>query len=366
MNRKVVTFVQECVPKYRCGFYTELNKYYQTIVICDEQDLSGQKSEYCSKFTNVYRVIKNYEFLNTIWQFGLFKTEILKNTDIVVVNGNERIVTNLLLLLYCKMRRKKIVAWSHGRSFNTTKLKLSLRKMLFNYYSAICLYYENEIEYFKGMKAPIMSLGNGLDLEEIDEAIKKVRNSEITNNSEKKEFVFVYIGRPTQKARFDLLLSALIAIKRSQNHNFHLVALGVEKGDYLVPEELDGKITMAGKVYKEQKIAKYFLSADCFVYPGAVGLSLIHAQSYSLPVIVHSKRSKHMPEISSFVDNENGYSFLEGDYKSLAETMKKMMRTCKKERIKLGENGRKNVENKYNVKVMANNFCSLIDSMYTC
>ena len=45
-----------------------------------------------------------------------------------------------------------------------------------------------------------------------------------------------------------------------------------------------------------------------FVYPGEVGLSLIHAMAYGLPCLVHSDRLKHMPEIS--ISKGNEFDFL--------------------------------------------------------
>ena len=54
-----------------------------------------------------------------------------------------------------------------------------------------------------------------------------------------------------------------------------------------IAEELDVEqyVRWLGSIYDEAQLAPWFLTADAFVYPGAIGLSVLHAMGYGLPVV---------------------------------------------------------------------------------
>ena len=69
---------------------------------------------------------------------------------------------------------------------------------------------------------------------------------------------------------------------------------------------------------EEPDIAQIANRCRLFVYPGGVGLSLIHAMAYGLPSIIHDDRWRHMPEIAAFQDGRTGRTFEREDPGSLA------------------------------------------------
>ena len=68
-------------------------------------------------------------------------------------------------------------------------------------------------------------------------------------------------------------------------------------------------------------MAPWFLSAKVFVYPGYIGLSIMHAMGYGLPVITHHNMSNQSPEVSALRDGENGMFCQEHDSKDLSDRM---------------------------------------------
>jgi glycosyltransferase involved in cell wall biosynthesis len=89
-------------------------------------------------------------------------------------------------------------------------------------------------------------------------------------------------------------------------------------------QQLAGELHMSesvrwlGSFYEEDRLAPWFLIARCFVYPGAIGLSLIHALNYGLPVITHDQMRNHMPEIAALKPGVNGLLFRRNDPSDLA------------------------------------------------
>ena len=69
------------------------------------------------------------------------------------------------------------------------------------------------------------------------------------------------------------------------------------------------KINWYGKLIDEKDISNIANRCRIFVYPGAVGLSLIHAMAYGLPCLIHSDRCNHMPEIAAFSHGKTGLTF---------------------------------------------------------
>jgi glycosyltransferase involved in cell wall biosynthesis len=71
----------------------------------------------------------------------------------------------------------------------------------------------------------------------------------------------------------------------------------------------------------EARIAEVANRCRLFIYPGSVGLSLIHAMAYGLPCVVHDRRKKHMPEIAAFEQGVTGLSFAHEDETDLARSI---------------------------------------------
>lgn len=88
---------------------------------------------------------------------------------------------------------------------------------------------------------------------------------------------------------------------------------------------LDLQIVWHGALTDEVRIAEVANRCRAFLYPGEVGLSLIHAMAYTLPSILHNQRRFHMPEIAAFRDGITGLSFAHDDADALAATIKEMV-----------------------------------------
>ena len=122
--------------------------------------------------------------------------------------------------------------------------------------------------------------------------IKRLRKKYISN-SRRHEVLF--LGRVTEKSSFKILLDAF---QHPKIKNISLNVIGNNSFDsHLKLDKYNFsngvKINYYGKLTDEKQIAKIANRCRVFVYPGSIGLSLIHAMAYGLPCLVHSDPLLH-------------------------------------------------------------------------
>ena len=66
-------------------------------------------------------------------------------------------------------------------------------------------------------------------------------------------------------------------------------------------------IRWLGALYEQEVMAPWFLSAKVFVYPGYIGLSIMHAMGYGLPVITHDNMDNQSPEVAALRNGKMEY-----------------------------------------------------------
>src|SRR5690606_32831442 len=76
---------------------------------------------------------------------------------------------------------------------------------------------------------------------------------------------------------------------------------------------VQAQIIWHGGITNEGEIARIANKCRLFVYPGAVGLSLLHAMAYGLPSIIHDDRWRQGPEVAAFYSAGSGTTFTSGD-----------------------------------------------------
>jgi glycosyltransferase involved in cell wall biosynthesis len=106
---------------------------------------------------------------------------------------------------------------------------------------------------------------------------------------------------------------------------------------------------------RKKNLAPWFLSSSFFVYPTAIGLSLMHAYGYGLPVITHDNIHAHGPEFSVFENHKTGILYKQNDSQDLLNKISLLL-----DNIQLKDEIKKNVlsivNEKYNTKIMSDNF----------
>lgn len=363
-----IHILQPATPHYRIDFYEKLVKanVFDFEVFTGSKDHSGVKSVQAPSL-NIKYSYPEFSFLfdKLIWQKKVLSRNVL-NCDAIIVCGNPRIISNYFLLISAKLKGIKIYWWGQGWSAKTTIISFLIRKLIMKCYDGIILYTEKEMDLFEGFNNKTF-LNNGLDLGKIDRAIQSVASNNYPNITEIDNTCFrlLFIGRITKKSKFSYILHAISLLKGRVPIKLDVIGTADNMEEYLkLAEDLkvESQVEWHGEIFDEDEIATIYLNADFFVYPGDVGLSLIHAFCYSKPAIIHNQFKNHMPEIAAFKTNENGIVFERDSIDSLANTLEEAFALKKQGKIgELGSNARKIVQERFNTNYMSNQLVAFLD-----
>ena len=287
-----------------------------------------------------YQHIKSIDHFNSktfsYWSFSLLNhrfyylkgaiKQILKaKPDIVISSGVDfhLIHTVILFFIYRIILRKKFIWWSQGTPGHQGRIGWLARKIFYKSSSGILLYssqgYDNLLK-MKVKPEKLKVVGNCLNKEDygfLNHDIPK-----ITKGGE--EITILFSGRLTEKAKLDILIKSLQIIKEKGTGNFKCLIIGngdIGKYKKLAKKfEVEDKMFFLGPLYGKEA-HKYFLESDLFVYPGGIGLSILHALSFGLPVITTDNDSLHFPEIELLKKGLNGDVYHDNDAADLADTI---------------------------------------------
>ena len=317
-ERRIIA-VQPALPHYRVDFFDRVAAALgDPFVVYHSPEsmgvLTGKASgaRWARIIGPILRPIAGVE-----WQVGALSVHVRRG-DIVVVSGGPRCLSNVALLLKAKALRAKTIWWGQYRSSTTRKDRLFLRIWLMKLADAVLFYTDDEVEHYRNGvgrrdRRIISALNNGLDTTFISEAL-------VRYNARERDRTGLFIGRLTDKSCVALLITAL-AEPALVNFHLHIIGDGPKRGrlQQLARElSVDERITWHAGTIEEASIAAVANRCRMFIYPGSVGLSLLHGMAYGLPAVVHDNRQHHMPEIAAFQDGKNGLAFQEGNPASLA------------------------------------------------
>jgi len=135
----------------------------------------------------------------------------------------------------------------------------------------------------------------------------------------------LFVSRLERENRLEILLRASAMLVRDFPR-LRVVVVGDGWGRPVAEEMarecgLEQMVRFLGPIYDEEEIAPWFLSADVFCYPANIGLSLLHAFGYGVPVVTSDRLEKQNPEIEALRPGDNGLLYSDGDPKALAHAL---------------------------------------------
>lgn len=288
------------------------------------------------------------EFFGMYWQVNVGKIPINRG-DVIIVDGNPRILSNFYILAKSFFLGAKTVWWGHYWSSTSKNYRAAFRYLVMLLYDYILFYTEKEkIKYannfFKKNNENVYYLNNGMNYSAINSKAFKY-------NPVNRKYDILFLGRCTEKSDIDLLLQAL---QINKIYGFKLAVLGysddVEKKlilNKINKMNLSSFVDLYPLSINEEDISKVANQCKIFCYPGSVGLSLIHSYCYGLPSVIHSNRQLQMPESDAFINEFTGLYFEYGNVKSLAKILANIL---------LGDVDRLNL--------MSNNCLSIVKNDY--
>ena len=311
-----IRIFQPIVPEYRVALFDGLGRRYgERIDIWAAEsmgkDVSYPLSDMVYDYTHPFRRIGPF-----VWQKGLSLRGLSKG-DVIVVCGDVHQLSSLWIVLKAKLCGIKVVWWGHHVSAQASERNVRLRLWIAKLLSDIYLCYTDVgvayLEQRGFQQGRVFATGNTIDLESVERATKEWDGVRKFGN--KKTLLFCGVLR--DKVRVDVLLRALKILSAKRDDLLCIIiGGGVMEPDWkklAVELGVDSLVTWVGEVRGQDRLAPWFLSSDLFVYPGRIGLSLIHAFSFGLPVVLNDNKSNHGPEYEAFRPGVNGCAFREND-----------------------------------------------------
>jgi glycosyltransferase involved in cell wall biosynthesis len=288
--------------------------------------------------------------------------------DIDIVHARSR-APAWSCLWACFFARKKFVTTFHGtynfsgkfkHFYNSvmvrSKLIIGGSNFIFNHINV------NYKKYLDSKKKKLLVIFRGINLEyfNINNISKKKLNIlESSWKINKKNFIILLPGRLTRWKGQEMFIESLSILMEEYNKDsFHAIILGSDQGREVYSKKLSllveryrlkEKITFIENC-KEMPLA-YELSdlvISSSIEPEAFGRVAVEAQAMHKPIIASDLGGSR----ETLLNGKSGLLYKHDDQKGLAKTISKIMEMDKRSLALMGEQGRKNVEKKFNVDQM--------------
>ena len=258
------------------------------------------------------------------------------NYDAVSMSWNTRYLTLFPGIKRAKKNGMGVVLWGHGYSKNEGALRSWLRFKAAEAADAICLYTPDIAEKYieRGIpKERVFVALNSLD----QTPIQAARDACLADGAALEAFraehgfdkgpMILFVSRLYEPNRVDLLIEAARRL-RPDHPELRVVVVGKgpdeERLKRLCTEAgMDDRVLFTGAIYDEADIAPYFCSATAFCYPQNIGLSILHAMGYGVPVVTSDKIENQNPEIIALEHERTGLLYEHGSVDALAGALRR-------------------------------------------
>lgn len=266
--------------------------------------------------------------------------------DVVILNWNVRFLDNPPAILKARRKKMGIVFFGHGVSKNETPARRNIRNALGRRADCILVYSASAREGLikEGFEpGRVFVAPNSVDQTDIQAARRDwsarprdleafQRANDLGQSSPSLPFpppTLIFCARLDPLRKLELLFEALPTIAQS-HHGTQLLIIGggedeqrlreiAVKFNLLNPANAQSaRVRFLGPVYEEKNLAPWFLSSDLMVFPSHMGLSVLHAMGYGVPVLTCNDASKHGPEYDVIRPGINGDVYQDGSVPDLA------------------------------------------------
>lgn len=323
-NQPSAVLIQPVLSHYRKSFFEALLLQDSlNISIIAGEGVVPVKTYQAGKHQPVF-VLKNRSMNlgghRFFWQAGLFQTLFRLKPRVIIAPGIDlHYPGTLLLAVFVRVfTSKKWIWWGHGTTGSPGTAGNLIRQFFFRLGHGILTYnHAGERELRKIFPAkPVRAIMNSLNLG--DYGFQQEHEERAANLPLR----ILFSGRLMPEKRADVLVSAVkILIDKGFSLQCTLIGDGPELQALKLQAEqlaISEAIQFKGSLY-EDDAAAFFRRSDLFVLPGKVGLSVVHALSFGLPVLTTGKSGIHSPEVELIEPGVNGGFFEDFSPESLAD-----------------------------------------------
>lgn len=234
-----------------------------------------------------------------------------KRLDCLVLNAGIREIFKALRYVR-KYRPIAVLGWTQFVGKNKNLPSRVVKSIyLMSLFDKILLYYEHEKRLMPFTSLRIKSVGLNNTIADWPFSVQ--------NNVDPRSILF--LGRYTEKSKLALLLEAASKVKGIE---VHIIGAQI---DELPAQFRQNNFYFHGKTEDLECIQDLAASCTYFVYPGDVGLSIVHAVKLGLIPVVHADLDAHMPECRAVAQHFPVIYFQKDDRDSLSNILTLLLET---------------------------------------
>lgn len=285
--------------------------------------------------------------------------------DVVILPWNARQADLPAHLDWLRSRGVGSVLWGHGYSKREKPWRRWLRNRVARRADALLFYNHAAAERCRGEGLDprrVFIAPNALDHTEHDTAHAHWRaNADGLERLAERHGLagrqnILFVSRMDPANRLDLLVRSL-PIVAAQVADVQVVAVGRGETEISALQALAESLGVAervrflGPIYDQRELGGIMCLGAVFCYPANIGLSILHAFAFGLPVVTSDDTATHNPEIESLRPGENGLTYRDGDAAHLSAELVRVL-TDAPLRERLARGARDTVAKQYHPEVM--------------
>lgn len=368
-----VAIITNVLPSYRSDFYHKLhNRLASNLTIYCQSRIPGLNLKTIhEEFKGCVRLVRSVSVSRERISFQFLPFwELISGYDIYFFYGNPRVVSNVLMATLLRALGKKVVIWGQLHTAGANKFYERARMLWWRTFKYIFLYTDSSAMRLRNgafKTQCVIGMNNGLNQELIESKKSEWNAATLAewkiNHQLNGHTLLLSCARLEAKNNFQLMLDAMTKmVEQTSSILWCVIGDGPERDALQARAEtmaLTPYIRWLGPIYDESELAPWFLSASILIHPGAIGLSLLHAYGYGLPVITHDNDEQHMPEIAAMAASNQALRFIENDSADLAEKVQLAL-ASKEILAEIAKAALLITRFQYNTNVMVERFCSVV------
>lgn len=356
---------QPALPKYRIPFFAGLHKKLSGAMHIYYSASPGLPNHPAPEQLQCTPVLDRSIAPGLMYSSGQLRAARSANRA-CCLSWNSRYVSLPLAICSARQRRIGTVLWGHGYSKSETpsrrKLRLAIGKM------ADCI-----AVYSEGVKDRLVAY-HGFDPERVyvplntidQDPIQSARQTVLDHPEKQHEQlaqldllhkkILLFVSRLGSDNRLDLLLQSLPAVL-SQHPDVVVAVVGDGDKELARLKEIAEQlgvlpaVRFLGAIYDEATLGPLFCAASAFVYPENIGLSVLHAMGYGLPVITADNIEAQNPEVEAILPGKTGILYEAGSAEALSRAVIELL-SDEQMRTRIGTAARDHVLQKFTLDRM--------------
>jgi len=317
---KTVSIIQTRLTHYRIPLFQKLRenlaKYGIDLKLIHGKAIGSESERNDTGHLDWAIIVDNIKLelcgVQLLWQPAL---KYIKNSDLVIVSQENRLLLNYLLLIKKVFNHKKIAFWGHGKNFqnmNPQNPKEVFKRFFLTKPDWWFAYTDLTKKILLDANYPaskISVLNNSIDTSEIKTFSKLVTEEKLFSLRSqigiKGRHIGVFCGSIYPGKKINILLEAARQI-RSQIDDFELVVIGAGPDAYIVCKAAKSFpwIHYVGPRFGYEKVL-YMKLGQVFLLPYIVGLAILDSFALGIPIVTMID-GNHSPEIAYLIHGENG------------------------------------------------------------